>query len=150
MTFLYFLAPPRLQEVNSMINKRLKDVLFSDQWSELCMDTLSPFGYVLVSRTSNMLVTLSFSHTLFCIVNTQHINLLFFVHPHVFRWRPSECRECCCWFSLNSATFPSSEACRQRARAQGSGDIGYVIRIEGRCSESCSEIYHVRGERKKN
>uniref|UniRef100_A0A3P9P204 Inositol polyphosphate-5-phosphatase J n=2 Tax=Poecilia reticulata TaxID=8081 RepID=A0A3P9P204_POERE len=32
-----------------MINKRLKDVLFSDQWSELCMDTLSPFGYVLVA-----------------------------------------------------------------------------------------------------
>uniref|UniRef100_A0A8C3A6B8 Phosphatidylinositol 4,5-bisphosphate 5-phosphatase A n=1 Tax=Cyclopterus lumpus TaxID=8103 RepID=A0A8C3A6B8_CYCLU len=38
-----------LQEVNSMINKRLKDVIFSDQWSELCMDTLSPFGYVLVA-----------------------------------------------------------------------------------------------------
>ncbi|XP_065821496.1 inositol polyphosphate 5-phosphatase K isoform X1 [Labrus bergylta] len=38
-----------LQEVNSMINKRLKDVLFSDQWSERCMDTLSPFGYVLVA-----------------------------------------------------------------------------------------------------
>ncbi|XP_035236153.1 phosphatidylinositol 4,5-bisphosphate 5-phosphatase A isoform X3 [Anguilla anguilla] len=38
-----------LQEVNSMINKRLKDVLFTDQWSELCMDTLSPFGYVLVT-----------------------------------------------------------------------------------------------------
>lgn len=32
-----------------MLNKRLKDVLFSDQWSELCMDTLSPFGFVLVS-----------------------------------------------------------------------------------------------------
>lgn len=39
----------RLQEVNSMINKRLKDALFSDQWSELCMDALSPSGYVLVS-----------------------------------------------------------------------------------------------------
>uniref|UniRef100_A0A3P8UPL6 Phosphatidylinositol 4,5-bisphosphate 5-phosphatase A n=1 Tax=Cynoglossus semilaevis TaxID=244447 RepID=A0A3P8UPL6_CYNSE len=38
-----------LQEVNSMINKRLKDALFSDQWSELCMDTLSPLGYVLVA-----------------------------------------------------------------------------------------------------
>ncbi|XP_068608647.1 phosphatidylinositol 4,5-bisphosphate 5-phosphatase A [Brachionichthys hirsutus] len=38
-----------LQEVNSMINKRLKDVLFADQWTELCMDTLSPFGYVLVA-----------------------------------------------------------------------------------------------------
>ncbi|XP_023651847.1 inositol polyphosphate 5-phosphatase K [Paramormyrops kingsleyae] len=38
-----------LQEVNSMINKRLKDVLFTDQWSEVFMDTLSPFGYVLVT-----------------------------------------------------------------------------------------------------
>ncbi|KAM6903045.1 inositol polyphosphate 5-phosphatase K, partial [Xenentodon cancila] len=38
-----------LQEVNSMINKRLKDALFSDQWNELCMDMLSPFGYVLVA-----------------------------------------------------------------------------------------------------
>lgn len=45
------LSPSRLQEVNSMINKRLKDVLFSDQWSELCMDTLSPFGYVLVGAS---------------------------------------------------------------------------------------------------
>uniref|UniRef100_A0A8C5G6L0 Inositol polyphosphate-5-phosphatase Jb n=1 Tax=Gouania willdenowi TaxID=441366 RepID=A0A8C5G6L0_GOUWI len=39
----------RLQEVNSMINKRLKDVLFTDQWSEVCMERLSPFGYVLVT-----------------------------------------------------------------------------------------------------
>ncbi|XP_053324521.1 phosphatidylinositol 4,5-bisphosphate 5-phosphatase A [Spea bombifrons] len=38
-----------LQEVNSMINKRLKDALFSDQWSEAFMDVLSPFSYVLVS-----------------------------------------------------------------------------------------------------
>ncbi|MFT7805124.1 phosphatidylinositol 4,5-bisphosphate 5-phosphatase A-like [Arapaima gigas] len=38
-----------LQEVNSMINKRLKDALFTDQWSEAFMDTLSPFGYVLVT-----------------------------------------------------------------------------------------------------
>ncbi|XP_015221804.2 phosphatidylinositol 4,5-bisphosphate 5-phosphatase A isoform X1 [Lepisosteus oculatus] len=38
-----------LQEVNSMINKRLKDAIFTDQWSELCMDTLGPFGYVLVT-----------------------------------------------------------------------------------------------------
>ncbi|XP_053466504.1 inositol polyphosphate 5-phosphatase K isoform X3 [Ictalurus furcatus] len=38
-----------LQEVNSMINKRLKDALFTDQWSEVCMDTLSRFGYVLVT-----------------------------------------------------------------------------------------------------
>lgn len=42
--------PLRLQEVNSMINKRLKDVLFTDQWSEVCMERLSPFGYVLVSN----------------------------------------------------------------------------------------------------
>lgn len=32
-----------------MINKRLKDALFVDQWSELCMDTLGRSGYVLVS-----------------------------------------------------------------------------------------------------
>ncbi|KAL2092122.1 hypothetical protein ACEWY4_011920 [Coilia grayii] len=38
-----------LQEVNSMINKRLKDVLFTDQWSEVFMDRLGPFGYVLVT-----------------------------------------------------------------------------------------------------
>lgn len=40
----------RLQEVNSMINKRLKDVLFTDQWSDACMERLSPFGYILVSK----------------------------------------------------------------------------------------------------
>lgn len=38
----------RLQEVNSMINKRLKDALFTDQWSELFMDALAPFNFVLV------------------------------------------------------------------------------------------------------
>ncbi|KAL0979372.1 hypothetical protein UPYG_G00184220 [Umbra pygmaea] len=38
-----------LQEVNSMINKRLKDVLFTDQWSDAFMERLSPFGYVLVT-----------------------------------------------------------------------------------------------------
>ncbi|XP_075390237.1 phosphatidylinositol 4,5-bisphosphate 5-phosphatase A isoform X1 [Tenrec ecaudatus] len=38
-----------LQEVNSMINKRLKDVLFTDQWSELFMDALGPFNFVLVT-----------------------------------------------------------------------------------------------------
>lgn len=32
-----------------MINKRLKDALSVDEWSELCMDTLGRFGYVLVS-----------------------------------------------------------------------------------------------------
>ncbi|XP_002662241.3 inositol polyphosphate 5-phosphatase K [Danio rerio] len=47
-----------LQEVNSMINKRLKDVLFTDQWSEVCMDALSPFGYVLATsqRMQGMLL----------------------------------------------------------------------------------------------
>ncbi|KAG1957777.1 inositol polyphosphate 5-phosphatase K [Pimephales promelas] len=47
-----------LQEVNSMINKRLKDVLFTDQWSEVFMDALSPFGYVLVTsqRMQGMLL----------------------------------------------------------------------------------------------
>ncbi|KAL2298674.1 hypothetical protein Nmel_015680 [Mimus melanotis] len=38
----------RLQEVNSKINKRLKDALFTDQWSELFMDVLSPFHFILV------------------------------------------------------------------------------------------------------
>ncbi|NWI98363.1 PI5PA phosphatase, partial [Crypturellus undulatus] len=38
-----------LQEVNSKLNKRLKDALFTDQWSELFMDVLSPFSFVLVS-----------------------------------------------------------------------------------------------------
>ncbi|XP_043832748.1 phosphatidylinositol 4,5-bisphosphate 5-phosphatase A isoform X2 [Dromiciops gliroides] len=39
----------RLQEVNSMINQRLKDALFTDQWSELFMDALGPFNFVMVS-----------------------------------------------------------------------------------------------------
>uniref|UniRef100_A0A4X2KR57 Phosphatidylinositol 4,5-bisphosphate 5-phosphatase A n=1 Tax=Vombatus ursinus TaxID=29139 RepID=A0A4X2KR57_VOMUR len=38
-----------LQEVNSMINQRLKDALFTDQWSELFMDALGPFNFVMVS-----------------------------------------------------------------------------------------------------
>ncbi|CAL9683465.1 unnamed protein product [Knipowitschia caucasica] len=38
-----------LQEVNSTINKRLKDALTSDPWTELCMETLSPSGFVLVA-----------------------------------------------------------------------------------------------------
>uniref|UniRef100_A0A671KUE8 Inositol polyphosphate 5-phosphatase K-like n=1 Tax=Sinocyclocheilus anshuiensis TaxID=1608454 RepID=A0A671KUE8_9TELE len=50
-----------LQEVNSMINKRLKDVLFTDQWSEVCMDALSPFGYVLVSNRMQGMLLLVFS-----------------------------------------------------------------------------------------
>nr|XP_034954889.1 phosphatidylinositol 4,5-bisphosphate 5-phosphatase A isoform X2 [Zootoca vivipara] len=40
-----------LQEVNSMINKRLKDALFTDQWSELFMEVLSPFNFVLDIQT---------------------------------------------------------------------------------------------------
>lgn len=35
-----------------MINKRLKDALFTDQWSELFMDALGPFNFVLVTRNS--------------------------------------------------------------------------------------------------
>uniref|UniRef100_A0A672PU97 Phosphatidylinositol 4,5-bisphosphate 5-phosphatase A n=1 Tax=Sinocyclocheilus grahami TaxID=75366 RepID=A0A672PU97_SINGR len=50
-----------LQEVNSMINKRLKDVLFTDQWSEVCMDALSPFGYVLVSNRMQGMLLLVFA-----------------------------------------------------------------------------------------
>ncbi|GAA6094818.1 inositol polyphosphate 5-phosphatase K isoform X2 [Tachysurus ichikawai] len=51
-----------LQEVNCMINKRLKDALFIDQWSELCMDTLGRFGYVLVaSQRMHSVLLLVFS-----------------------------------------------------------------------------------------
>ncbi|XP_059906072.1 inositol polyphosphate 5-phosphatase K [Gadus macrocephalus] len=51
-----------LQEVNSMINKRLKDALFTDQWSELFMETLGPFGYVLVaSQRMQGVLLLAFS-----------------------------------------------------------------------------------------
>lgn len=35
-----------------MINKRLKDALFTDQWSELFMDALAPFNFVLVMLPS--------------------------------------------------------------------------------------------------
>lgn len=35
-----------------MINQRLKDALFTDQWSELFMDALGPFNFVLVTRPS--------------------------------------------------------------------------------------------------
>lgn len=37
--------------MNSKINKRLKDALFTDQWSELFMDVLSPFHFVLVRQS---------------------------------------------------------------------------------------------------
>lgn len=35
-----------------MINKRLKDAFFTDQWSELFMDALAPFNFVLVTPPS--------------------------------------------------------------------------------------------------
>lgn len=135
-------SPHRLQEVNSMINKRLKDALFSDQWSELCMDTLSPFGYVLVSTELHTVDSFFFySYPILTIINPVYHVFIYVSHP--FRWRPSVCRESCCWFSLNSAIFHSSEACRQRVHAPDSEDIGYVLRIEERCSDFCSQIYHV-------
>lgn len=43
-----------------MINKRLKDVLFTDQWSDMCMETVSRFGYVLVSEELTNLVAKQF------------------------------------------------------------------------------------------
>lgn len=59
-----------------MINKRLKDALFSDQWSELCMDTLSPSGYVLVGpdRRTNALIQRS---PQFTVRQLQFLSLLF-------------------------------------------------------------------------
>lgn len=69
----------RLQEVNSMINKRLKDVLFTDQWSEVCMERLSPFGYVLVSKK------------LFHVINT-YARFHNGAHTH---WRTDESLDCC-------------------------------------------------------
>lgn len=35
-----------------MISKRLKDALFTDQWSEIFMDALGPFNFVLVTLPS--------------------------------------------------------------------------------------------------
>ncbi|KAF3850795.1 hypothetical protein F7725_012567 [Dissostichus mawsoni] len=57
-----------LQEVNSMINKRLKDVLFTDQWSEVCMERLSPFGYVLGNKGGVSARMSVFGHTI-CFLN---------------------------------------------------------------------------------
>lgn len=55
-----------------MINKRLKDVLFTDQWSEVCMERLSPFGYVLVSdvffKHPSMLKTQTAEFTVWCLL----------------------------------------------------------------------------------
>ncbi|GCB79524.1 hypothetical protein scyTo_0015993, partial [Scyliorhinus torazame] len=57
-----------LQEVNSMINKRLKDAIFTDQWSELFMDTLSPFGYVLGNK-GGVSARLSLCGHMICFLN---------------------------------------------------------------------------------
>ncbi|KAM4808559.1 phosphatidylinositol 4,5-bisphosphate 5-phosphatase A isoform 2-T2 [Rhinophrynus dorsalis] len=57
-----------LQEVNSMINKRLKDALFSDQWSEVFMDVLSPFSYVLGNK-GGVSIRLSLFRHMVCFLN---------------------------------------------------------------------------------
>lgn len=82
------------------------------------MDTLSPSGYVLVSRawgTSSTLIL--------------HPATLTTVSSCSFRWHPNECKGCCCWFSVNTATFHSSGACRHRAHGRGSEGVGYVMCI---------------------
>lgn len=112
-----FLSLSSLQEVNSMINKRLKDALFSDQWNELCMDMLSPFGYVLVS-TSIIL------HIFTCRYKILFPGVSFFHPSRLLRWHLNECKGCCWWFFQNSAIFHSSEVCRHRVLAQDSEDIG--------------------------
>ncbi|XP_071471480.1 phosphatidylinositol 4,5-bisphosphate 5-phosphatase A isoform X5 [Marmota flaviventris] len=57
-----------LQEVNSMINKRLKDALFTDQWSELFMDALGPFNFVLGNKGGVSIRLAAFGHML-CFLN---------------------------------------------------------------------------------
>ncbi|XP_062942934.1 phosphatidylinositol 4,5-bisphosphate 5-phosphatase A isoform X2 [Cynocephalus volans] len=57
-----------LQEVNSMINKRLKDALFTDQWSELFMDALGPFNFVLGNKGGVSVRLAAFGHML-CFLN---------------------------------------------------------------------------------
>ncbi|XP_027433299.1 phosphatidylinositol 4,5-bisphosphate 5-phosphatase A isoform X2 [Zalophus californianus] len=57
-----------LQEVNSMINKRLKDALFTDQWSELFMDALAPFNFVLGNKGGVSVRLAAFGHML-CFLN---------------------------------------------------------------------------------
>ncbi|KAM6156335.1 phosphatidylinositol 4,5-bisphosphate 5-phosphatase A isoform 6-T6 [Rhynchocyon petersi] len=57
-----------LQEVNSMINKRLKDALFTDQWSELFMDALGPFNFVLGNKGGVSVRLSAFGHML-CFLN---------------------------------------------------------------------------------
>lgn len=113
-----------------MINKRLKDALFSDQWSELCMDTLSPSGYVLVSRVTHMLYfNPTFTTIHHCATSVASFS---------FRWHPNVCKGCCCWFSLNSATFHSSEVCRHRVHGRGSAGVGYVLCID---SSTCQIVH---------
>ncbi|XP_077806082.1 phosphatidylinositol 4,5-bisphosphate 5-phosphatase A isoform X4 [Macaca mulatta] len=57
-----------LQEVNSMLNKRLKDALFTDQWSELFMDALAPFNFVLGNKGGVSVRLAAFGHML-CFLN---------------------------------------------------------------------------------
>ncbi|NP_001410411.1 phosphatidylinositol 4,5-bisphosphate 5-phosphatase A isoform j [Homo sapiens] len=57
-----------LQEVNSMLNKRLKDALFTDQWSELFMDALGPFNFVLGNKGGVSVRLAAFGHML-CFLN---------------------------------------------------------------------------------
>ncbi|XP_074015487.1 phosphatidylinositol 4,5-bisphosphate 5-phosphatase A isoform X1 [Numenius arquata] len=57
-----------LQEVNSKINKRLKDALFTDQWSELFMDALSPFHFVLGNK-GGVSIRLSIFGHMVCFLN---------------------------------------------------------------------------------
>ncbi|XP_032953951.1 phosphatidylinositol 4,5-bisphosphate 5-phosphatase A isoform X2 [Rhinolophus ferrumequinum] len=57
-----------LQEVNSMINKRLKDAFFTDQWSELFMDALAPFNFVLGNKGGVSVRLAAFGHML-CFLN---------------------------------------------------------------------------------
>ncbi|KAM6166053.1 phosphatidylinositol 4,5-bisphosphate 5-phosphatase A isoform 7-T7 [Erethizon dorsatum] len=57
-----------LQEVNSMINKRLKDALFTDQWSELFMEALGPFNFVLGNKGGVSVRLAAFGHML-CFLN---------------------------------------------------------------------------------
>ncbi|XP_041880098.1 phosphatidylinositol 4,5-bisphosphate 5-phosphatase A isoform X6 [Corvus kubaryi] len=57
-----------LQEVNSKINKRLKDALFTDQWSELFMDVLSPFHFILGNK-GGVSVRLSIFGHMVCFLN---------------------------------------------------------------------------------
>lgn len=94
------------------------------------MDTLSPSGYVLVSRVTHMLyINPTFTTIHHCATSVASFS---------FRWHPNVCKGCCCWFSLNSATFHSSEVCRHRVRGRGSAGVGYVLCID---SSTCQIVH---------